>query len=193
DLGKPLAVPSRIAGTGSCLCLVHRLLAETWHQTCSRVDCSHAGCGGGSGALRSATETGSGDHRLEVRAWRHPARVAAVSNARHQPGTNSVSDEPAMTIALLGAIESLLSAVVADGLSGDRHDSNTELIAQGVANIVCPFFGGLPATGAIARTSANVNNGGRTPIAGIAHSLTLLLVVLVFARHAVYIPVAAMS
>ena len=101
--------------------------------------------------------------------------------------------EPAMTIALLGAIESLLSAVVADGLSGDRHDSNTELIAQGVANIVCPFFGGLPATGAIARTSANVNNGGRTPVAGITHSLTLLLVVLVFARHAIYIPVAAMS
>ena len=101
--------------------------------------------------------------------------------------------EPAMTIALLGAIESLLSAVVADGLSGDRHDSNTELIAQGVANIVCPFFGGLPATGAIARTSANVNNGGRTPIAGIVHSLTLLLVVLVFARDAIYIPVAAMS
>lgn len=101
--------------------------------------------------------------------------------------------EPAVTIALLGAIESLLSAVVADGLSGDRHDSNTELIAQGIANIVCPFFGGLPATGAIARTSANVNNGGRTPVAGIVHSLTLLLVVLVFARHAVYIPVAAMS
>jgi sulfate permease, SulP family len=101
--------------------------------------------------------------------------------------------EPATTIALLGAIESLLSAVVADGLSGDRHDSNTELIAQGIANIVCPFFGGLPATGAIARTSANVNNGGRSPIAGIVHSLTLLLIVLVFARHAVYIPVAAMS
>jgi sulfate permease, SulP family len=101
--------------------------------------------------------------------------------------------EPAMTIALLGAIESLLSAVVADGLSGDRHDSNTELIAQGVANVVCPFFGGLPATGAIARTSANVSNGGRTPLAGIVHSLTLLLVVMVFARDAVYIPVAAMS
>jgi sulfate permease, SulP family len=101
--------------------------------------------------------------------------------------------EPAITIALLGAIESLLSAVVADGLSGDRHNSNTELIAQGIANIVCPFFGGLPATGAIARTSANVNNGGRTPVAGIVHSLTLLLVVLVFARNAIYIPVAAMS
>jgi SulP family sulfate permease len=101
--------------------------------------------------------------------------------------------EPAMTIAVRGAIESLLSAVVADGLSGDRHDSNTELIAQGIANIVCPFFGGLPATGAIARTSANVNNGGRTPVAGITHSLTLLLVLLVFASHAIYIPVAAMS
>ncbi|HEY5953443.1 MAG TPA: SulP family inorganic anion transporter [Terrimicrobiaceae bacterium] len=101
--------------------------------------------------------------------------------------------EPAATIALLGAIESLLSAVVADGLSGDRHDSNTELIAQGIANIVCPFFGGLPATGAIARTSANVNNGARSPVAGLVHSLTLLLIVLVFARHAIYIPVAAMS
>jgi SulP family sulfate permease len=101
--------------------------------------------------------------------------------------------EPAITIAVLGAIESLLSAVVADGLSGDRHDSNTELIAQGIANIVCPFFGGLPATGAIARTSANVNNGGQSPIAGIVHSFTLLLIILVFARHAVYIPVAAMS
>jgi len=100
---------------------------------------------------------------------------------------------PATAIALLGAIESLLSAVVADGLTGGRHDSNTELIAQGVANLVCPFFGGLPATGAIARTSANINNGGKTPIAGIVHALTLLGVVLLAAKWAVYIPVAAMS
>ena len=100
---------------------------------------------------------------------------------------------PATAIALLGAIESLLSAVVADGLSGDRHDSNTELIAQGVANVVCPFFGGLPATGAIARTSANINNGGRTPLAGIVCAITLLLVVLVGARWAAEIPMAAMS
>ncbi len=100
---------------------------------------------------------------------------------------------PATAIALLGAIESLLSAVVADGLTGDRHDSNTELVAQGLANIFCPFFGGLPATGAIARTSANVRSGGRTPVSGIVHSLTLLLVVLVFARHAAGIPVTAMS
>jgi len=101
--------------------------------------------------------------------------------------------QPATAIALLGAIESLLSAVVADGLANDRHDSNTELIAQGVSNLICPFFGGLPATGAIARTSANINNGARSPIAGIIHSLTLLLIVLVFAGWAGNVPIAAMS
>ncbi len=100
---------------------------------------------------------------------------------------------PATAIALLGAIESLLSAVVADGLSGDRHDSNTELIAQGIANLVCPFFGGLPATGAIARTSANVNNGGKTPLSGMIHALTLLGIILLAAKWAAYIPMAAMS
>ena len=100
---------------------------------------------------------------------------------------------PAMAIALLGAIESLLSAVVADGMTGDRHDSNTELIAQGVANIVCPFFFGLPATGAIARTSANVTNGARSPVSGIICSGTLLLVVILFAKGATFVPVAAMS
>lgn len=100
---------------------------------------------------------------------------------------------PATAIALLGAIESLLSAVVADGLTNDRHDSNTELVAQGIANIVCPFFGGLPATGAIARTSANVNNGGRSPIAGIVHAITLLGIILLFAKWAAYVPMAAMS
>ena len=84
----------------------------------------------------------------------------------------------AFTIAMLGAIESLLSAMVADGVIGDRHNSNTELIGQGVANIVVPFFGGIPATGAIARTMANINNGGRTPVAGIVHTLVLLLVLL---------------
>lgn len=100
---------------------------------------------------------------------------------------------PATAIALLGAIESLLSAVVADGLSNDRHDSNTELVAQGIANIICPFFCGLPATGAIARTSANVGNGGKTPVSGIVHALTLLGIVLLFARWAVHVPMAAMS
>lgn len=100
---------------------------------------------------------------------------------------------PATAIALLGAIESLLSAVVADGLTNERHDSNTELVAQGIANIVCPFFGGLPATGAIARTSANVNNGGRTPLSGMVHALTLLGIILLFAKWAAYVPMAAMS
>ncbi len=100
---------------------------------------------------------------------------------------------PATAIAILGAIESLLSAVVADGLSDDRHDSNTELVGQGIANLVSPLFGGLPATGAIARTSANVHNGGRTPIAGMVHALSLLLVILVGAKLAGYIPMAAMA
>ena len=100
---------------------------------------------------------------------------------------------PATAIALLGAIESLLSAVVADGLTGERHDSNTELIAQGMANLVCPIFGGLPATGAIARTSANINNGAKTPLAGIIHAATLLVIILLAARWASYIPMAAMS
>ena len=85
---------------------------------------------------------------------------------------------PAFTIAMLGAIESLLSATVADGVTGDRHNSNTELIAQGAANIVVPFFGGIPVTGAIARTMTNINNGGRTPIAGIIHAVVLLLIFL---------------
>ena len=81
-------------------------------------------------------------------------------------------------IALLGSIESLLSAVVADGMIGSHHRSNTELIGQGIANIITPLFGGIPATGAIARTATNIKNGGRTPIAGIVHAITLLLIML---------------
>jgi sulfate permease, SulP family len=100
---------------------------------------------------------------------------------------------PAFTIALLGAIESLLSAVVADGLINDRHNANTELIAQGLANIACPFFCGLPATGAIARTSANIRSGGTSPVAGIVHSLTLLAIVLAFSRYAQFVPMAAIG
>ena len=95
---------------------------------------------------------------------------------------------PALTIALLGAIESLLSAVVADGMIRTRHRSNMELIAQGAANILTPLFGGIPATGAIARTATNVKNGGRTPVAGIVHAITLLLIVLAFGRWAALIP-----
>lgn len=100
---------------------------------------------------------------------------------------------PAFTIALLGAIESLLSATVADNMIDDRHDPNQELIAQGMANIAAPLFGGFCATGAIARTSTNVRMGGRTPVAGIVHSLTLLLVVLLAAPAARYIPLTVLS
>ena len=100
---------------------------------------------------------------------------------------------PAFTIALLGAIESLLSAVVADGMIGGRHRSNMELVAQGVANVASPLFGGIPATGAIARTATNVKNGGRTPVAGIAHAATLLLITLFFGRWAALIPMATLA
>lgn len=100
---------------------------------------------------------------------------------------------PAFTIALLGAIESLLCAVVADKLTGDKHDANQELIAQGIANMVVPFFGGIPATGAIARTATNINNGGKTPVSGIAHALFLLLVILIAAPLAAYIPLAVLA
>ena len=99
----------------------------------------------------------------------------------------------AFTIAMLGAIESLLSAMVADGVIGDKHNSNTELIAQGVANVVTPFFGGIPATGAIARTMANINNGGRTPVAGIVHALMLLLVLICFGPLVGMIPMACLA
>ena len=100
---------------------------------------------------------------------------------------------PATAIAILGSIESLLSAVVADGLSGDRHDSNTELVAQGIANIFSPLFGGLPATGAVVRTTANINSGGKTPISGIIHAFTLLLFMLIGSKWAGMIPMTAMS
>ncbi len=100
---------------------------------------------------------------------------------------------PAFTIAMLGGIESLLSAVVADGMIGTRHRSNMELVAQGVANIVTPLFGGIPATGAIARTATNIKSGGRTPVAGIVHSITLLLITLFFGRWAALIPMATLA
>ena len=100
---------------------------------------------------------------------------------------------PAVTIAVLGAIESLLSATVADGVIGDHHNSNTELIGQGIANIASPLFGGIPATGAIARTMTNINNGGRTPIAGIVHAVVLLLIFLFLMPLAQYIPMACLA
>jgi SulP family sulfate permease len=99
----------------------------------------------------------------------------------------------AFTVAILAALESMLSAVVADGMTGDRHNSNVELVAQGIANIVSPMFGGIPATGAIARTATNIRAGARSPISGIVHSLTLLLILLVAAPLASYIPLATLA
>ena len=100
---------------------------------------------------------------------------------------------PALTIAVLGAIESLLSATVADGVIGAHHNSNTELVAQGLANIASPIFGGIPATGAIARTMTNINNGGKTPVSGIVHAIVLLLIFLFFMPLAKYIPMACLA
>lgn len=101
--------------------------------------------------------------------------------------------QPAFTIALLCAIESLLAAMVADGVTGKRHNSNTELIGQGIANIITPFFGGIPATGALARTMANINNGGKSPVAGIVHAIVLLLIFLFLMPYAVYIPLGCLA
>ena len=100
---------------------------------------------------------------------------------------------PALAIALLASIESLLSAVVADGMTGRRHRSDMELVAQGFANIASPIFGGIPATGAIARTATNIRNGGRTPIAGIVHALTLLFIMLFFGHWATLIPMSTLA
>ncbi len=100
---------------------------------------------------------------------------------------------PAITIAILGAIESLLSATVADGVIGHRHNSNQELLGQGIANIVSPIFGGIPATGAIARTMANINNGGKTPVAGIIHAVVLMLIYFFLMPYASYIPMACLA
>ncbi len=101
--------------------------------------------------------------------------------------------KPAFTIALLGGIESLLSAVVADGMMGGNHRSNTELIAQGIANICSSIFGGIPATGAIARTATNIKNGGRTPVAGMVHALVLFAILLFVGKWAAYIPMATLA
>jgi SulP family sulfate permease len=128
------------------------------------------------------------------------SRFGPISAALPVPSLPTVSLEmvrdlvgPAFTIAALGAIESLLSAVVADGMIGGRHRSNMELVANGVANVASPLFGGIPATGAIARTATNVKAGGRTPVAGIVHAFTLLAITLFFGRWAALIPLATLA
>lgn len=128
------------------------------------------------------------------------SRYGSIPSSLPMPTLPSFSPEiitklfpTAVSIAVLAAIESLLSAVVADGMTGTKHDSNTELIAQGIANIASPIFGGIPATGAIARTATNIKNGGKTPVAGIIHAITLLLIMLIFGKFAGYIPMAALA
>lgn len=130
----------------------------------------------------------------------HTATIGAIPTSLPKPqlpdftlGTIVSVFPSAMSIAVLAAIESLLSAQVADGMTGDKHDSNTELIGQGIANIITPLFGGIPATGAIARTATNIKNGGRTPIAGIVHAITLLLILLFLGKYASYIPMASLA
>jgi len=128
------------------------------------------------------------------------SKFGEISSALPRPSIPNLSLEriqgliqPAFTIALLGSIESLLSAVVADGIIGSKHKSNMELIAQGVANIFSGLFGGMPATGAIARTAANIKNGGRTPIAGMVHSVVLLLIMVLFMPYAKMIPLTTLA
>lgn len=122
-----------------------------------------------------------------------PASLPFPSMPEISPSAITRLFPTAVSIAMLAAIESLLSASVADGMTGTKHDSNTELIAQGIANILSPIFGGIPATGAVARTATNIKNGGKTPVAGIIHSVTLLLIMLALGKFVLYIPMAAIS
>lgn len=139
-------------------------------------------------------------HALNLPVETIGSRFGEVPNNLPQPGIPQIDWEnlhlmfkPAFTIALLGGIESLLSAVVADGMLGTRHRSNTELIAQGVGNIISPFFQGIPATGAIARTATNIKNGGRTPVAAMFHALVLVVIMYFFAEYAALIPMAVLA
>jgi SulP family sulfate permease len=122
-----------------------------------------------------------------------PSGLPAITVPHFQPDMIPTLFSPALTVALLGAIESLMSAVVADRMSGDKHNPNVELVAQGLANIAVPFVGGIPATGAIARTATNVRSGAKTPVAGMIHALTLLAVLLFAAPLASHIPLAVLS
>lgn len=122
-----------------------------------------------------------------------PSGLPAISVPQFRPDMMLALLSPALTVALLGAIESLMSAVVADRMSGDKHNPNVELVAQGIANIAVPFVGGIPATGAIARTAPNIRSGAKTPVAGLVHALTLLAVLLFAAPLARHIPLAVLS
>jgi SulP family sulfate permease len=144
----------------------------------------------GTAAVRLA---GIGVETIGSRFGGIPAGLPVPALPHFEAALVPVLIRPALTVAMLGAIESLMSAVVADRMSGDRHNPNVELIAQGLANIASPVFGGLPATGAIARTATNIRSGARTPVAGIIHALTLLLVLIMAAPLARFIPMAVLA
>lgn len=130
---------------------------------------------------------------IGVRFGEVPSGLPAIQIPSFRPDLILTLLSPALTVAMLGAIESLLSAVVADRMSGDRHDPNVELTAQGIANVLSPLVGGLPATGAIARTATNIRSGAHTPVAGLVHALTLLMILLVAAPLAGLIPLAILA
>src|SRR5262249_14935517 len=130
---------------------------------------------------------------IETRFGGFPSGWPGVALPRFRAALILPMLSPTVTVAMLGAIESLLSAVVADRMSGDKHNPNVELVAQGMANVLSPLVGGLPATGAIARTATNIRSGARTPIAGMAHALTLLAVLLVAAPLARHIPLCVLA
>ena len=148
-------------------------------------------------ALLLATAVVAGFNLPSKRSARHSAGFRRDCRTLRSPHFHAADILPllpsAFTVALLAAVESLLSAVVADGMSGDHHKSNVELVAQGVANIVSPMFGGIPATGAIARTATNIRSGAQTPVAGMVHALTLLVILLVAAPLARFIPLATLA
>lgn len=137
----------------------------------------------------------TGDTSIETIGDRFTIKAALPQPAGLSISFTTISEliSPAFTIAILGAIESLLSATVADGVTGKKHDSNTELVAQGVANMVVPLFGGIPVTGAIARTMTNIKNGGKTPVAGIIHAVVLLLILLFLGPLTKNIPMACLA
>lgn len=176
--------------TAAAICLGTILIAKQWTRIAPRIP----------GPLVALLVT-----TVVVRIWHLPvdtigSRFGAVPTGLPMPSLPRFDFaqlpalfSPALSIALLGAIESLLSAMVADGMIGGRHRANAELMGQGIANLIVPFFGGIPATGAIARTATNVKNGGRSPIAGIVHALTLLMILMVAGKWAAYIPLATLA
>ena len=179
---------TNLYAAGTCLATI--LVVQQWSRVSRRVP----------GPLVALLGTTLAVHLLHLPVETIGSRFGGVAASLPRPSIPHFDFamvpqlfSPALSIALLGAIESLLSAMVADGMIGGRHRANAELLGQGVANLVVPFFGGIPATGAIARTATNVKNGGRSPVAGIVHALTLLLILLVTARWAAYTPLATLA